>query len=312
MINKITIIDSASFKNKTEVELNKVNFFYGGNGTGKTTISKVLNGDISSPNCKIESIGNYKTVVYNKPFVDLHFNNSSKVKGIYTLGSDSIEQQKIIKDKMDLLNSKNEKLMNYKNSIDKNNETIENTQNEISDICWNYKKEVYSVLKYLLKGRVGNKNKFKEYILESLKKEDSNLTIDDITIKYKKLFNEQLTEMDLLNTISLFDMGDINGILNTPIIGNADSMFAPMIEKLSNADWVKKGWDYLEESDGYCPYCQQKLPLNFKDKLLEFFNEGYEKQMTLLKNENKHSNSAIKEISNQMNHYFETYSNILI
>ena len=42
MIGKITIKDTASFAGQTDISLRKLNFFYGANGSGKTTISKIL------------------------------------------------------------------------------------------------------------------------------------------------------------------------------------------------------------------------------------------------------------------------------
>lgn len=72
MIKKIVIKNVASFDNEgvTLDDLKKVNFIYGGNACGKTTISRVLScKDIqhSFPQCNVEWEGDpLQVVTYNK------------------------------------------------------------------------------------------------------------------------------------------------------------------------------------------------------------------------------------------------------
>ena len=61
MIKKIVIKDVASYDAEGVVldDLRKVNFIYGGNGTGKTTISRVLgsvNPEVEFPGCEVETV----------------------------------------------------------------------------------------------------------------------------------------------------------------------------------------------------------------------------------------------------------------
>ena len=61
MIKKIIIKDVASYDHEgvTFENLQKVNFIYGGNGTGKTTISRYLKGPDTSP--EVTSINDEET-----------------------------------------------------------------------------------------------------------------------------------------------------------------------------------------------------------------------------------------------------------
>ena len=98
MINKISIDDVATFKEKVEFSPNLINYIYGFNGSGKTTLSNVLAAPNKYDKCIIEKNENDKSemVVYNKKFVDELFSDSSKLKGIFTLGKDSGEALEII------------------------------------------------------------------------------------------------------------------------------------------------------------------------------------------------------------------------
>lgn len=90
MISKIDICSTATFGNVSQSldGLQKFNFLFGANGTGKTTISKILADQSQFPNCSViwENNLTLETRVYNRDFVDRNFNPQSKLKGVFTLG----------------------------------------------------------------------------------------------------------------------------------------------------------------------------------------------------------------------------------
>ena len=105
MITKIEIKDCASFDEQGSFlsDLKEVNFIYGANGSGKTTISNVIADLENFSDCTIEWKSNIplKTFVYNRTFVDENFGRSRNLKGVFTLGKEEtnakieIEKKKI-------------------------------------------------------------------------------------------------------------------------------------------------------------------------------------------------------------------------
>jgi len=100
MIERIEISGCASYGNTIEEMkgLKSINFIYGSNGSGKTTISKLLADASPYSRCAVhwERGTRLETLVYNRDFVHAHFDQSSDLKGIFTLGQKNIETQNMI------------------------------------------------------------------------------------------------------------------------------------------------------------------------------------------------------------------------
>lgn len=112
MINKITIRNVATYDEIgiTIDNIEKVNYIYGANGCGKTTISNFL-GSVEEnqfSDCKVEWENNVskKVFVYNKMFREKNFKESD-IAGIFTLGQATT-------DEINEINQKKEDLDNVK------------------------------------------------------------------------------------------------------------------------------------------------------------------------------------------------------
>src|SRR5690606_18177199 len=73
--------------------LSKLNYFFGSNGTGKTTISRVIADASAFPGCSVVWLGGValQPMVYNRDFVEENFNQSVELKGIFTLGKEQVD-----------------------------------------------------------------------------------------------------------------------------------------------------------------------------------------------------------------------------
>lgn len=141
MITKISMKNVASYKDETSLETNKrINLIYGLNGVGKTQISKFLANqkDEKFKDCNIEGLNNEEILVYNQDFIDEHFYDTDRQKGIFTLSEENIS----IKQEIEKLQ---EELMGLKSNQGENERKLKEKQEEIIKIENDFKDDIWKI-----------------------------------------------------------------------------------------------------------------------------------------------------------------------
>ncbi len=293
MIEKIILRGIATYNNTVELSnLTKINFFYGSNGTGKTTISRLIANIKSYPSCNVKYQDNtpLKAIVYNGDFVRYVFSQSENFQGIFTIGDGAKE----IEEKINLKNKEREKLESEKKGLNdtlgNENDKLDKLKAEFRELCWEniyqkyrgefnnifagYRSNKDKLATRLSKGNLAPQLQTEEYLIE----------------RYNLLYKEELKNISGLELLleeffNQFRNLESNQILKTKIIGREDIDIAAMIKKIHNHDWVREGKQYFdknydEQRKAYiCPFCQQTTPDDFKNKLEEYFDETYENQI---------------------------------
>ena len=311
MINKIALKSIASFKEPVEIEPKKINYIYGSNGSGKTTISRILSGKISGDNCSYNNSGDSEILVYNKDFVDENFTET--IKGIFTLGEESTEIRKEVEEKRIEQSKLRDEIVSKKKQIESKKIEKEKLKENIEENLWVFQKEYGEKFPDALEGVRGSKKVFAEKLLYEFKTYNSKkkiINIEEIEEKYKTVFSK---ENVLYNEIEEIKNDDVkllyeDSIMEKRIVGSKDSQIGEFIEFLNNSDWVRKGQDYLEKSNDTCPFCQQELPNNFKKQLLDYFDDLYKKEIDNLKNYQKDYGEVIKSIKIKIENIKDNYS----
>lgn len=90
MIESIRLANIATYGNtpETMTDLKEINFFYGANGAGKTSISRLINDPSISPTSQVTWRRNtpMQALVYNNEFIEKNFTSVADLKGVFTLG----------------------------------------------------------------------------------------------------------------------------------------------------------------------------------------------------------------------------------
>jgi wobble nucleotide-excising tRNase len=310
MIEKITLQNVATFDTRgIQInDLKKVNFLYGSNGSGKTTISNFLQNQNENKfaNCsakwKNEQV--LTTTVYNKEFKERNF-GKGKITGIFTLGQATTDEVKTIEDKIVALKFIKADGGKKRETIDSQIQKEKDLENNFKENCWNkiYKK-YENIFKEAFTGSL-NKENYKNKLLQEFESNTSTLTtIVELKEKAKTIFGEVPQSIQPISVITYDRLIQIESdpIWKKIIVGKADVDIAKLIQKLNINDWVNQGRNYLLEKEDTCPFCQQNtITGGFKSQLESFFDETYLNNIKSLKELKQEFINLNQNIINQLN-----------
>lgn len=261
-----------------------INFIFGTNGSGKTTISRVVHDPSKFPNSRLTWSGGQEKerLVFNSDFAAKNF--SSKMRGIFTLGEDSTEIQERIAEL-------NERRREYEKDIRTRNATLSGAdgnggkRKDLADLraafeetCWNLKNVHDGHFKEVFEGLRNSKTRFCDRILSELESNTADLRdLESLKIRAKTVFkkNQQAVPAIIIPAFThLIDL-ESDPIFSKKVVGKENIDIATLIERLGNSDWVQRGRSYLPHSGDQCPFCQQKILTDLEGQLGQYFDESY-------------------------------------
>lgn len=279
MIKKIYIEKIATFTTPVEILPKKINFIYGSNGSGKTTISKLIGGYINADNCGIENENSdeSKILVYNKCFVRENF--SQPVKGIFTLGQDSVEAQGELEKYRKENESKTKDVERKQKRLDDLSRDIESNKKSVIEKCWKFQTKIGNSVSGALVGYRQSKRIFFEKCISVLNTVE-NFPVEEFAViktKYDSVYSENSQVYPLFKMIDISQINEVEdcALLSKVIAGSNDTEIGKFIEFLGNSDWVKKGLEYTKISEKKCPFCTGTLSAELEKQIIDYFDEEY-------------------------------------
>ncbi len=310
MITNIKLHKIATFIEPVEInDLKKINFIYGSNGTGKTTLSNFLydSSSFNFSNCakKWENDTELETLVYNKKFREDYF-GKGKLNGVFTLGKASKEEIDTINAKKEELKNLREQYIKRKYSLDTENEKKEGKILTFKEKVW---KSIFQKHKTHFKeafvGSMKSKDAFYSRILKEFKNNNEPLLeINVLKTKSQTIFGEAPKHINPFTVIHSERLVEIeeDKIWQKKVIGKADVEIAKLIQKLNINDWVIKGKGFLVDTEKTCPFCQEEtITVDFKKQLDEFFDENFTKDLKNIKDFSEEYLREAATIVNQLN-----------
>jgi wobble nucleotide-excising tRNase len=292
MIRKIQISSVASYIGSAphEIVLKNVNYVYGANGSGKTTISRVI-ADISNyPTCCIEWDGvPCETAVYNQDFVNVTFR--PQMQGIFTLGEANDILLKDIDKAKQLITALDSEISALRATVEGSEDVlglrrqIVDLANEITDRCWQQKQKFDTELQTVFQGFRSSRDLFTQRLLRELStRPTTSRELSVICSELHSAFNKTTSAIATIDLYSFDILTSIHDdvILQSAIVGKMDTAFADLITHLRNSDWVRQGMSYLDQSLEICPFCQQQISSLIPAAIADYFDKEFERQLSHL------------------------------
>lgn len=295
MLTKIVVDGVATFKRPATLETDKrVNLIYGLNGSGKSTIARLLRRpqDPAFTKCNVVGSAGKKVLVFNEDFVRENFYESPTLKGIFSLS----KQNKQAEEKIAAAKAERERLQALKveASSDRDNllAKIDSAIARLIDTAFEIKRKFSGgdrVLEFCLAGLMGNKEKLFDY-LKSIEKpsELPKYTPSDLQAEVRLLgkVGEAAPE-PILPTIHIDGTPlEAHQAFRKSIVGTQNSSLGDAINRLKNADWVRSGLAYVDldnDQTQACPFCQHDtIDRHFTDQIRAYFDKSYDDEIRLL------------------------------
>jgi wobble nucleotide-excising tRNase len=261
-----------------------VNFGFGNNGTGKSSISKAIRDDVGVEWERGKSADDYSVLVYNQDFIDEHFANYNYLPGIYTLGAKNKEIAKQINENAEQVKKHTAKVKAITDAKTVKEKEKSDLFPTFHEMYWQHGAPHRADFKLALQGKIGSKSTFASTML----------TLKESPVQHDYAALKALYDLAFFSTpenpsnFSSIDMNSVrragkNILLDQPIVGRDDSQFGRFIKALGAADWIRRGAEqYAGRTGGKCPFCQQDLPEDFADLIANCFDNHYQEDIAAL------------------------------
>ena len=274
-----------------------INFFYGKNGTGKSTLAKCFEDEY--PDHFLEyrdnvELKNYEVLTYNREYIKNNIQSLGNIPGVFMLSETSGNVQNEILDKKVQLNIADKDMqVKYK--------TLKDAEYKVEILPSDYQERVWKKTRGIVKeyakcfSGLGTKNRF---FYDIKNREPKEMREEELSNRYKIIFGDEpdypypsLTPVHELQLTS-----DEITLLSEPLVNQDNSVFSAFIKRISASNWVREGHEKFHKiSEGKCPYCQQKLPSSFESDYADCFSEIYNNQINKIRNiRDKYSEYANK------------------
>lgn len=288
------VILSATYYNE-KINPTYVNYFFGNNGVGKTTIAREIAkmkrpANILSDGA-IEGVTfetgwshlDYNFLVYNQDFIRDNFRQLENLPGVFMVDEDSIKQEDDVRAKKAEKEEVDKAYAVMFKQLEASKTAMASMGDALEDDCWKIAKSL--------------KDRFPECFMRGTKTKkgflDQLRTVSDPTehdlsgleTLYDIAFDKKARTYSLFRKPAVDVMETVEGIeiLGKRIVSSSDTDFAKFIKALNATDWVRQGHEQFHNTpDNKCPYCQRKLPDTFEKDLADCFDETYQQEIGAL------------------------------
>lgn len=259
-----------------------VNFFFGNNGTGKSTIAKAIQTGAGVTYALGKTFEDYLPLVYNQNFIDDNFRSYHNMPGVFTLNEKNDTAQKLIDKKTAARDEAHKARTAAIEQWAKKVEAKETLQKDFYKECWDQEETFRLEFKKTQDG----KGRSKQFTEEVMCHEPKDMDIEELRGLYDSAYSDtakRYSRFSFVEDTTALDSLAGNDILSAVIVNSATTELASFLREINATQWMRQGHDvYSEHADGRCPYCARKLDDDFEQTFIDSFDDRYQKDLIRL------------------------------
>ena len=271
------------------VDCKKVNFIYGANGSGKSTISNFLADQMSIKYAHSSIVWSSSDTteinVYNREFRELNIQKSD-IEGVFTIGKATIEDIKELDSLKAELSLRKSELAKSKDTLDKQEDKKNLRIDQFRKDAWESIYKPYAEeFGEAFDGYKKSKDKFCQEVIRRFSTLSTQVpSLSVLKERAATLYSSkpelcELFDFDILKEEKIINEIEKMPLWNMAIVGNDSIPIAKLIKQLEHSDWVRAGQKYVSNTS-ICPFCQKEtIDEEFKNQLEQFFAGEYEKNV---------------------------------
>ena len=281
-IIRIDLTDASYKDSHAYVEPTYVNFFFGNNGAGKSTIAKAIKDGVGLSYAPGRMASDYWPLVYNQEFIDENFHSYRNMRGVFTLNAKNAKVQ----EQIDEATAERTRIRKSSGAAAERQKILvadkANLYKEFLQECWKRGKE----FREEFPGTMDKKGKSDPFVREILKHAPADMDLDELRRIYDSAFSETAKHYQSFTTIpnpAVMDIVEGSEILSKPIVNSADTELAGFLRDIGATEWMRQGHDlFAHEAGSRCPYCGEKLAVDFEQIFIDSFDNKYQDNLRLL------------------------------
>lgn len=279
-IENITL-NRAKFTDVPVADLTFVNFFYGNNGAGKSSIAHAIEEDDGVVWADGKSVDDYDVLVYNQDFINENFVNYGDLKGVFIFGEEDIEAKKRIAELTEEKKKKSDAKVTAGEEYKQKTAGVDAALAQFQEACFSKTADIRKHFEKCMDGKKQKRN-FAEAVLGEKTPKEHDLS--ELERLYGVAFDDTARAYAEFKKAGATTYGSLPGkeLLDKVIVSSSDTPFARFLKALGStaSDWVRDGHTHFSGSaGGKCPYCQQKLPANFENEIAATFDAQYQQDI---------------------------------
>jgi wobble nucleotide-excising tRNase len=256
-----------------------INFFYGKNGTGKSTLAKAFKDGNALLTGDGQPFPDERVLVYNEDFIAKNVQSYGNIPGVFTISEVNAVKKKEADDKTAEKAGVDAQATAAHAAADKITEDHTKAEEAYISTIWDKTETTRKKYPLTQTGYTRDRRKFVKQLANTPMLVSTD---EECAALYKTVYGKQQTKHSQYTHVHT-DQITVNPIMEQAIISRANTDFALFIRTLGNMDWVTAGHKaYHGKTDGRCPYCQKALPEDFEDQLAACYDNQYKDDLAVL------------------------------